>query len=189
MGNLAADVYHYLAGEAQIFNGAGTPSALADADGYATPWGLFASPLTAESLCAETYIIFIGNPDSNGPEIDSAFNSSVLAGLYSEFNMNPPGALAGASSGGLSMPQYQTVSVSSGVSNQVDLGLSAQCYLEPSTCSSGILANPLETVEVEGACVDAAAGCFCSTSNKAADRSKGDLSLIPHLTLPTIYSV
>ena len=88
--------------------------------------------------------------------------------------MNPPAALAGASSGGLSMPQYQTVSVSSGSSNQVDLGLSAQCYSEPSTCSSGIVTNPLETSEVEGACVDAAAGCFCSTSNKAADRRKED---------------
>ncbi len=174
LGNLVADVYHYLAGEAQIFNGAGTPSALADADGYAMPWGRFASPLNSESLCAETYIIFIGNPDSNGPETDTTSNSSVLAGLYAEFNMNPPAALAGASSGGLSMPQYQTVSVSSGSSNQVDLGLSAQCYSEPSICSSAIVANPLETAEVEGACVDAAAGCFCSTSNKTADRRKED---------------
>ncbi len=172
MGNLVADFYHYLAGGQQTFNGAGTPSLLADSRGYSTPWSRFSSPLNADSLCAETYMIFIGNPNSSGPRPDSSSNSSVLTQLYSDFGLAPPGALAGAASGGLNMPQYQTLSISSETSNQVDLGLTAQCYTEPLTCSAGILANSLETPSINDACVDVSASCFCSTSNASANRSK-----------------
>ena len=50
LGNLVADFYHYLAGEASLFSGAGTPSGLADAGGYTMPWSRFASPLTSAML-------------------------------------------------------------------------------------------------------------------------------------------
>ena len=174
LGNLVADFYHYLAGEASLFSGAGTPSSLADSSAYTVPWSRFASPLTSVMLCTKTYMIFIGNPDSNGPESDDQNNSAALAELYAGFNMVAPGALAGASAGGLSMPKYQTLSVSQESINQVDLGFSAQCYTEPSACSSGILVAASEAARVAAACVDAAAGCFCSASNSAANRSKAD---------------
>ena len=172
LGNLVADFYHYLAGDASLFSGAGTPSALADAGGYAVPWSRFASPLTSAMLCTKTYMIFIGNPDSNGPESDDQSNSAALAELYADFNMTPPAALAGAPSGGLSMPKYQTRSVSQGSTNQIDLGFSAQCYAGPSACSGGIFGAPSEAASITAACVDAAAGCFCSASNAKTNRSK-----------------
>ncbi|MDG1066028.1 MAG: PilC/PilY family type IV pilus protein [Luminiphilus sp.] len=172
LGNLVADFYHYLAGGASLFEGAGTPSALADSAGYTLPWSRFASPLNQGALCTKTYMIFIGNPDSNGPEADESNNSAVLAELYSDFNMSPPAALAGATAGGLAMPEYQTRSVVLGSTNQTDLGFTAQCYAGPSACTNGILSAPSEASTVAAACVDVAAGCFCSTSNSGANRSK-----------------
>lgn len=100
-GNLMYDVYNYLAGRPQSYGGAGTPS-LADAAAYSSPYSPFRSPLTSDSLCADTYLIFIGNPNSSGPKADTSANSEILRGLYAAVNETPD-ALAG-STGGTPLP-------------------------------------------------------------------------------------
>lgn len=79
-GNLMADVYNFFAG-ANALTPAGVPTTLADGAGYTTPFSVFESPLTAANVCAETVIIFITNPNSNGPSRDDGANTTLLESL------------------------------------------------------------------------------------------------------------
>ena len=56
-GNLAADLYAYLAGETQRFLGAGTPPYKAREQAYQTPYSVFKSPLTEGDICSDTYVL------------------------------------------------------------------------------------------------------------------------------------
>lgn len=113
-GNLIYDVYNYLGGfqQSQTPPGAGTVSnkgfTTADASGYSTAYSTFRSPLTSDSLCAKTFLIFISNPNNNGPTPDSATNSSALKALYAKVSATPA-KLAGDSSGtALPIPLFTT---------------------------------------------------------------------------------
>ena len=79
-GNLIYDVHNYLAGATQSMSGSGTPS-LADSEAYTTTYSVFDSPLTEADICAETYVIFISNPNASGPAADDVVNSNALKSL------------------------------------------------------------------------------------------------------------
>lgn len=108
-GNLVYDIYNYLAGARQSFEGAGTLD-IADDQAYDSRYSRFLSPLNSENVCSDINIVFIGNPNASGPSSDSAANSSALAALYEAAGQTVPDALAGSASGDpIVMRQYSTV--------------------------------------------------------------------------------
>jgi len=107
-GWLPASVYAYLAGDNHPNSGLGTPNHLADSLGYTTPWTTFRSPLLAEDVCSDVYVIFIGNNTVGGIQSDSSSNSNMLKALYQELGETPPDALAG-DSGGTPLPLQEYV--------------------------------------------------------------------------------
>ncbi len=172
-GHLIHDVYNYLSGGAVNFGGAATPTNLVDNNGYSAQYTNFASPLEEGDVCSETYIIFISNPQSSGLTADDTDNSDALTALYAALGQSPPGALAGASSGGLDVPEYENTQVNQGSSNDVSLGYSAQCYLGASACDTGIVANANETADIQAACTTSADGCFCGTQGNQRTTDDG----------------
>lgn len=161
-GHLIHDVYNYLSGGDVNFSGAATPASLADTAAYASQYSVFDSPLSDGDLCAETYVIFISNPQSSGLRTDDSDNSHALTALYAELGLTPPGALAGSGSGGLDLPEYQTTSTSTG---DAAIGYSL-CYSSVATCDTDIVANPSESAAIQAACTDASVGCYCDSSDK-----------------------
>lgn len=86
-GNLMYDVYNYYAGVKPYAASADVVSSLADSRGYAQNYTLFKSPLSAQTSCANNYIIFIGNPNAQGPISDSSTgNPANLSGVISAYN-------------------------------------------------------------------------------------------------------
>ena len=148
-GNLIYDVYNYLGGFDQSFAGAGTPSAIADSAGYDVNYSNFATPLDVAGLCAETYVIFISNPNSSGPRDDSADNSAALTQLYTDAGMaGAPNVLAdggpiGQQSGGLLMPTYSTGGAQTGL-----IGRSEGCYQNVAACDGNVNKNNPNPSEV-----------------------------------------
>ena len=108
-GNLAADLYAYLAGETQRFLGAGTPPYKAREQAYQTPYSVFKSPLTEGDICSDTYVIFVSNPDSNGPEVDTNANSDALKSLYNDMGETLRHGLAGDAEAGLLMREFEEI--------------------------------------------------------------------------------
>lgn len=102
-GNLMYDVYNYFAGAAS-FSPAAVNAERADPDGYTTRYTQFGSPISTDSQCGKTFIIFIGNPNSSGPSADTAANTAALAGLGGVTtqirlpNLTNAGVLTGTSS-------------------------------------------------------------------------------------------
>lgn len=109
-GNLMYDVYNYLAGQSQSFAGAGTPG-LADAAAYSSRYSPFRSPLTSDSLCADTYLIFIGNPNSSGPTADTGTNSEALRALYAAVSETPDALAGSTGTAPLPIPLLTTTTV------------------------------------------------------------------------------
>lgn len=180
-GNLFRDLHAYLVGGAQTFSGEGTPG-LVDPEGYTDKvgFGQFESPLSAGGICPDNYVIFVTNPDSNGPESDSEDNSAALEALYTRLiGDNPPGALAGAASGGLEMPEYFTTKSNKGDANEVSLGYSEVCYADPAECTSNIFDNVNESDAIQNSCSTSDSGCFCSTANNERTGEKADGSDCP----------
>lgn len=144
-GNLMYDVYNYLAGVTQSFLGAGTPSSLADVNGYTSQYSTFQSPLSAESSCVKTYVIFISNPNQNGPTADGSTNSSALAALYSGLGLAGAAAdkLAGQTSGTpLPIPLFTTTTTANVVnSTYTTTQTGSQCYKDASTCTAAQSSN------------------------------------------------
>lgn len=79
-GNLMWDIYSYLAG-ANSFSGSATNAQRADADGYVTKYSTFKAPITKDTTCANTVVIFISNPNASGPAADADANLAALARL------------------------------------------------------------------------------------------------------------
>lgn len=139
-GNLAWDLYNYLAGLGQHDGGARTPASVADGDAYVQEWSEFKSPLGADSGCGKTYIIFISNPDQSGPRSDEGTgnalltNSAALKQLYADLDDVDavPDRLAGDDSGeALPLGEYVLVPKEDADGNPlppVNLGSSAVCY-------------------------------------------------------------
>lgn len=172
-GNLIYDVYNYLAGDPQSKSGGGTPSGLADTDAYTTQFSRFASPLTSEDVCAQTYVIFISNPNASGPTNDDAVNSDALKALYAEVGASPAG-LAGDGSGGLMMQEFTTVSGSS----DADVGYTNICYDSVAECSAAVNADYTTATERENQTIEEACPlggtCACTSSNPKKRNPDGD---------------
>ncbi len=80
-GNLMYDVYNYFGGNVPYAASADVVGSLADSRGYAQNYNLFKSPLSDQTSCANNYIIFIGNPNSQGPVSDTSANATTLLNL------------------------------------------------------------------------------------------------------------
>lgn len=116
-GNLAYDVYNYLAGISQNSQGfdstypGGVNATLADGDGYTSKYGTFKSPLTADAICGNTYVIYITNPNSSGPATDSKTNSDALTKLFSDLD-SQPARLSGLTGGSpLPLPGFNVTTL------------------------------------------------------------------------------
>lgn len=156
-GNLMYDVYNYLAGGTQSYSGGGTNGDRADESAYTTNYSQFRSPLSADSACGKTYVIFIGNPNASGPSDDSSTNSSALATLYAEADGIADG-LAGTSGNPLpiALPGF---SVTTETVPATKLGYSEACY----TSSEAAICTAAET-EAGGFCVGQE-NCACDASD------------------------
>ena len=174
-GNLASDLYAFLAGEEQSFSGSGTPPELADESGYFTPYSVFRSPLTESDICSETYVVFISNPDSNGPEVDADANSTRLRALYSDMGETLASGLAGEGSEGMSMREFEEVKGNSGSSNTDVLGFSQQCFQYSNACDAAINGNALEVNADTNIAEECPAGgdCFCSQVSQSSGACSG----------------
>ena len=171
-GNLASDIYAYLSGEAQSFSGAGTPPEQADEDAYVTPYSRFRSPLTEADLCSDTYVVFISNPDSNGPEVDTDANSDQLKALYSAIGESLSVGLAGDSGVGMSMPEYEEVQGNQNSSDLDDLGFSLSCFQNSNECDDLINGKEGEVEPIASACT-VNENCFCSQVSQTGSCSQG----------------
>lgn len=173
-GNLMYDFYNYLGGENQSFSGGGTPTSLADDSAYESEYDEFRSPLQAADACVDTYLIFIGNPNSSGPSDDDETNSRALAALYEAVGEGAPDMFAGSvgSDSPLSMPEFNsTVVVEPGTS----LGTSGSCWksAEAAQCtaaesSTGGLCDGVEDCSCTQVSVDKTG---CTTSGRPANRT------------------
>ncbi|MFC5511971.1 pilus assembly protein [Massilia jejuensis] len=130
-GNLMYDVYNYFAGDKSYSPGAVLASK-ADAGGYTTAYGQFASPLTSDNTCGKSYVIFIGNPNASGPSSDTAANTQLLNALNN--NRNASGALLPVSQ--LGLPNFS----SKAVSTTTTVGTTAACYANAADASAGLAA-------------------------------------------------
>ena len=120
-GNLMYDVYNYFAG-ANSYSPSATLASKADAGGYATRYGRFASPLTSDNICGKSYVIFIGNPNSSGPSSDTAANTQLL------------NALNGSAATQLGLPNF----ASKAVSTATTVGTTTACYKDAATAAAGL---------------------------------------------------
>ena len=159
-GNLASDIYAYLAGERQSFAGQGTPVGLVDQSGYQQPYEVFDSPLAESDVCSETYVILASNPDANGPEEDTSENSDRLRALYSALNERVSAALAGESGSGVFMPEYAEAKFSSSQSEEI--GFSSLGYQKPEQCTATVNGNMLQSDAIQDACPEGG-NCACSS--------------------------
>ena len=159
-GNLASDIYAYLAGDSQSFLGEGTPASLPDEDGYANPYVVFESPLTESDICSDTYVILVSNPDSNGPEVDTGQNSDRLRALYAELGEEPSASLAGEIGIGILMPEYEEVKTNSEGTEVV--GYSALGYRRVSQCNNAVNGNTQQSADIQIAC-PAGGDCYCTS--------------------------
>ena len=163
-GNLASDVYAYLAGEQQSFLGEGTPVTLADKTGYETPYVLFDSPMTESDICSETYVILVSNTDSNGPEGDSVANSDRLASLYEGLGESPSAALAGQSGDGIPMQRYETEKADKNLkppyAEENFIGSTLVDYQNAKQCNKNIHSNADESKLISESCI-AEGDCLC----------------------------
>ncbi len=135
-GNLMWDVYNYFSGLTSHDPGAVTSTA--HAAGYTTPYTTFKSPLTADNLCGNTYVIFIGNPNSSGPANDDAANTTALAAINGESN----------GSGGyvpvpqLGLPNYSSTSTTT----NVEIGVTGSCYATATAAGAALLIPATATI-------------------------------------------
>lgn len=168
-GNLASDLYAYLAGDQQSFLGEGTPVSLADSSGYDDPYVVFDSPMTESDICSETYVILVSNPDSNGPEVDTSENSDRLRALYAELGETPSAALAQEVGTGILMPEYEEVRKNSEGTEIV--GYSALGYRRVSQCNNAVNGNTQQSEGIQEAC-PSGGDCYCTSQ---FERCQGNL--------------
>lgn len=163
-GTLMYDVYNYLAGRSHSNRGVGTPESKAAQAAYSTPYSVFRSPLTSDSMCSNTYIIFVSNPQQSGPTGDSAGNSEALRALYAEVGASPD-ALAGSSGGApLPIPEFSRVDTEQ---PPIALGYSQQCY------TSAAVATCTANESASGGLCFGKPDCSCSTAVAASSNTSG----------------
>jgi len=164
-GNLVYDVYNYFSGSAVFNGGAGTPN-LGDTDGYQTWHSKFKSPLTEESVCGSSYVIYITNPNSSGPARDSAQNSNLLASLLAEAG-GTKAKLAWEGSGTpLPLPKFSVTTTS----DSTVLGTTNDVY-KKQECAEAI--SKEFKAQCEG---DASVSCTCSVASSNGNNVKFEVS-------------
>jgi hypothetical protein len=143
-GNLMRDAYNYFTGGYSV-----SPSAVlatkADSNGYTTNYTRFRSPLSDANSCGRNFIIFIGNPNTNGPAGDTAANGTALTGL-----------------GGSISPQIPVPGFTSAIQTiSANLNYTTQCYASLAACST------TDNASNAAACAAGAGydSCSCSNSN------------------------
>lgn len=106
-GYLPYDFYNYLAGVPHSAGGSKTPVTLADSDAYETDYSLFESPIgSVDDVCADTYMIYIGNNKEGSVDGDDAANSTALKNLYQAAGATAPDALYGDGGTPLAQPEF-----------------------------------------------------------------------------------
>ena len=128
-GNLMYDVYNYLDDGDSIFGGARHESTISDPAAYDSEYDNFNSPLTDADACADTYLIFVGNPNSSGPREDDSTNSGVLTQLYADLGLQgvgPDGLSDLGDAPPLVLDNFEVVFVPNGL--PVDEGPTTSCY-------------------------------------------------------------
>lgn len=125
-GNLMYDVYNYFAG-ANSYSPSAVVASVADSAGYTTNYSTFRSPLTADSTCGKSFVIFIGNPNSSGPASDDAANTAALNTLTN--NRAPDGSLIPVKQ--LGLPNFTTQNTTT----QSNVGTTAACYATPAAAA------------------------------------------------------
>jgi hypothetical protein len=118
-GNLMYDVFNYFSG-GYSYSPAGVASSIADRNGYTTPFARFKAPISAEETCGKTFMIFITNPNSSGPQSDTAANSALLEKLNGE----PVKQLA--------LHRFENVPDP----KASDVGVTAACYASPAAAAA-----------------------------------------------------
>jgi type IV pilus assembly protein PilY1 len=128
-GNLMYDVYNYFAG-ANSYSPSATLASKADRGGYSSAFTRFASPLTADSACGKSFVIFIGNPNASGPSADSAANTQLLNDLND--NRDATGKLVPVTQ--LGLPNFASQSVST----ETTVGTTSACYADAGAAAAGL---------------------------------------------------
>ena len=172
-GYLAYDVYNYLSGGSQSWSGAGTLASLADEEAYTSNYDLFESPLDEDAVCAETYLIWVGNPNQNGPARDDSDNSTILRALYAAEG-GTPAALAEDSTGtGILMPEYENLASGGGASTE-SKGYTGVCYEKRQDCNSAVdpATDSALGSDILSAC-SVAGDCSCSNTSPETDKPDG----------------
>lgn len=154
-GNLMYDLYNYLGGKTQSFSGGGTEPTKADSSGYSSLYSTFRSPLDAANACANTYVIFIGNPNSSGPSADSSTNSAALSALYAALDDSADGLATTSGTAPIPIPEFTVTTVTE---PSTTLGYSTACYTSTDTASC----NVAETTS--GLCLDKT-DCACDATD------------------------
>jgi Tfp pilus tip-associated adhesin PilY1 len=128
-GNLMYDVYNYFAG-ANAYSPGGVEASIADPAGYTSAFSRFQSPLTAENTCGKSFVIFIGNPNSSGPQSDSAANTAALNLLNN--NRAPDGSLIPVTQ--LGLPNFVTTPLPT----SRNVGTTSACYPDSTAAQAGL---------------------------------------------------
>ncbi len=146
-GNLMYDAYNYFTGGYSV-----SPSAVlaakADANGYTANYTRFRSPLSDANSCGRNFIIFIGNPNANGPAADTAANCTALTDL-----------------GGSCSPQILVPGFTSTTQTiATNLSYTTQCYASQAACTTS---GTTDNASNAAACAAGGsyASCSCSNSN------------------------
>ncbi|MEH6587753.1 MAG: hypothetical protein V7720_14420 [Halioglobus sp.] len=177
-GYIPYDVYNYLKGDDQSKLGVATPSkvnptnaelltsALADPDAYSSQWDTFASPLNSDAICADTYMIYIGNNKNGSIAGDDATNTAALIAAYSEAGVSPPDALAGESGSPLPVPGFSCSSTV--ITPPSYLGLTNECYRTAADCGAAV--NDPDSVDEDICAGTLAGGETCACTATSGDR-------------------
>ena len=143
-GNLMYDAYNYFTGGYSV-SPAAVLASKADSNGYTANYTQFRSPLSDANSCGRNFIIFIGNPNTNGPAADTAANCTAITNL-----------------GGSCSPQIPVPAFTSSTQTiATNLGYSSQCYGDVTTCSS---AAPSADFATQCASGGSYTSCSCSNS-------------------------
>ena len=147
-GNLMYDVYNYFTGGYSV-----SPNAVlatkADSNGYTTNYTRFNSPLSDANACGRNFLIFIGNPNTNGPAADTAANGTALINL------------GGSVSPQIQVPQF----TSSTQTTSTNLSYSTGCYPDQATCNaSGTTDNAYNATQCASGLYTGSPACSCSNT-------------------------
>lgn len=157
-GNLMYDVYNYYAGANVSNDGSNSsrslnpPNPNADVSGYATNYSQFSSPLSSATSCAKNFVIFISNPNSSGPAVDSAANADALEAV-------------GGNPSQLSLPNFTSATVPVNTL----LYKTSACYASQSACATGEAASASYTSVCPPTTSGTYDSCGCAASNDATN--------------------